>query len=121
MPSHNSLKIQFGECFHRVHKSKFTVSLLIKPSFPAFALNGLSGYVFIDKAALFSPEYLASRIPAPALLKPASHSDHAASVKRDTSHRDKTLHWLLGKGLVLLSLSKLNSGHLEYLTNNNYF
>lgn len=53
---------------------------LIKPGLPVFALNGLSGYVFIDKAALFSS--LASRIPAPALLKPASHSENAASDKR---------------------------------------
>lgn len=27
---------------------------LIKPGLPVFALNGLSGYAFIDKAALFS-------------------------------------------------------------------
>lgn len=84
MPAHNSLKIQLAACFHTVRTSKFKVSLSANLAAPRFALNGLSGYAFIDKAALFSPEYLASRIPAPALLMPAGHSDHAATVQKET-------------------------------------
>lgn len=65
MPFQNLLNIQSAEFFIASTNLNLQPPPPIKLGSPAFALNGLSGYVFIDKAALFSPEYLTYRIPVP--------------------------------------------------------
>lgn len=73
-------------------------------SLPALALNGLSGYVCIDKAALFTPEYLDYY-----LQQLFGDSDHADN--RDTSHSSHILHRLMiKKALFLAYASRLHSG-----------